>query len=165
MKKTLIILRHGKSDWDAPYGGDADRPLAPRGVRAARGAGSFLAERKIEADRIVASPALRARDTAGFVAEAAGWTSSIEIDARLYEHSLGDLGEVISETSKHCRCLVLVGHLPWVAALTSTMVGGGAFHFSTAAMSAMTLRTATWSRAEPASCDLRWFIPAAIHTP
>ncbi|MDH3462867.1 MAG: histidine phosphatase family protein, partial [Acidimicrobiia bacterium] len=31
----LILMRHGKSDWDASYGADHDRPLAERGVRSA----------------------------------------------------------------------------------------------------------------------------------
>ena len=31
--KTILLMRHAKSDWDASYGSDHDRPLAARGHR------------------------------------------------------------------------------------------------------------------------------------
>ena len=40
--KTLYLLRHGKSDWKAPYGRDHDRPLVRRGVEAAALVGDFF---------------------------------------------------------------------------------------------------------------------------
>ena len=33
MSSVLLIMRHGKSDWQAPYEGDHERPLSPRGRR------------------------------------------------------------------------------------------------------------------------------------
>ena len=33
--RSLILFRHGKSDWDAPYSSDHERPLAGRGKEAA----------------------------------------------------------------------------------------------------------------------------------
>jgi phosphohistidine phosphatase len=38
----LLIMRHGKSDWEGGVA-DHERPLAPRGVRAAQSMGRFLA--------------------------------------------------------------------------------------------------------------------------
>ena len=34
--KSLTLLRHAKSGWDDPVSRDFDRPLNPRGRRAAR---------------------------------------------------------------------------------------------------------------------------------
>ena len=39
---SLILFRHGKSDWDAPYANDHERPLANRGKEAARCMGRLL---------------------------------------------------------------------------------------------------------------------------
>ncbi|MCA1260803.1 histidine phosphatase family protein, partial [Nitratireductor aquimarinus] len=38
--KELLLLRHAKSSWDEPGLSDAERPLAPRGRRAAIGRAS-----------------------------------------------------------------------------------------------------------------------------
>ena len=40
--KTLLLLRHGKSNWDAQYQLDHDRPLAKRGRKAAALMGRYL---------------------------------------------------------------------------------------------------------------------------
>ena len=41
--KTVLILRHGKSDWSAPYTTDFERPLAKRGLKDAPRMGEVLA--------------------------------------------------------------------------------------------------------------------------
>ena len=33
---SIIIFRHGKSDWNAVYGKDHDRPLSKRGINASK---------------------------------------------------------------------------------------------------------------------------------
>ena len=42
--KTIYLLRHGKSDWDS-HADDHERPLAPRGVDAAKRIGHYLTAR------------------------------------------------------------------------------------------------------------------------
>ncbi len=61
--KTLIFFRHGKSDWDAEYHGDHNRPVAKRGRKAAKLMGRFLASTGQVPDSVVTSSALRARST------------------------------------------------------------------------------------------------------
>ena len=48
--KTLLLMRHAKSDWDADYGPDHDRPLNERGLRSARLMGRVLAEEGLVPD-------------------------------------------------------------------------------------------------------------------
>ncbi|WP_166788837.1 histidine phosphatase family protein [Cryobacterium sp. TMT4-31] len=61
-ERTLIVLRHAKSDWS---GGEADidRTLNPRGQSQAPDAGSWLAENVPAIDLAIVSPATRARAT------------------------------------------------------------------------------------------------------
>ncbi|MBV8432248.1 MAG: histidine phosphatase family protein, partial [Solirubrobacterales bacterium] len=40
--KHLYLLRHAKSSWDDPGLEDHDRPLAPRGRKAAKVIGAYL---------------------------------------------------------------------------------------------------------------------------
>ena len=68
--KTLILVRHAKSDWGNPSLSDFDRPLNERGKRDAPIMAKRLLDKKIKIDQIIASPAKRAAKTAKYFAEA-----------------------------------------------------------------------------------------------
>ena len=42
--KSIILLRHAKSDWNATYSSDHQRPINQRGIKASKLMGSYLAE-------------------------------------------------------------------------------------------------------------------------
>lgn len=63
MPKTLIIMRHAKSDWDSP-GTDAERPLNARGREAAKALGNWLRAHGLIPDTVLCSSAIRAGETA-----------------------------------------------------------------------------------------------------
>ena len=67
--KTLLVMRHAKSDWGAPLGDDHERPLADRGVKAARRMGCFLTDSGSVPQLVISSTAVRARTTAELAAE------------------------------------------------------------------------------------------------
>ena len=71
--KTLFLYRHGKSDWDADYYGDYNRPLAKRGKKAADLMGRFLQATRQVPDVIISSGALRAWTTVIRSIEAGAW--------------------------------------------------------------------------------------------
>ena len=54
--KTLTLLRHAKSGWDAPVARDFDRPLNARGRKAARAMGREMRRLGLGFDLILASP-------------------------------------------------------------------------------------------------------------
>lgn len=70
--KTLILVRHAKSDWSSEGLSDFDRPLNERGKRDAPVMAKRLLEKNIPVDLFVASPAKRAAKTARYFAEAYG---------------------------------------------------------------------------------------------
>jgi phosphohistidine phosphatase len=111
-KQTLLIMRHAKSDWSANME-DFDRPLNQRGLRDAAKMGKWLRKKKILPDRIVSSPASRAKQTIEIVCEQLGkHAPAITWDERIYEARLDDLLKVISEHGKNTKCLLLTGHNP-----------------------------------------------------
>ena len=61
-ERTLILLRHAKSDWSGEEP-DIDRPLAKRGRRQAPDTGRWLARSIHGIDLAVVSPAVRTRKT------------------------------------------------------------------------------------------------------
>ena len=70
---TLMVMRHAKSDWDAEYAGDINRPLNDRGIRSARSDGTSLGQSAaMVPELVISSPAVRARTTAEFAIESGG---------------------------------------------------------------------------------------------
>ena len=113
-EKTLIILRHAKSDW--PKGvADHERPLGARGNREAPLAGKWLVEQGIYPDMILCSDAVRTRQTCTWVCSELGEKAPTPyLDSRLYDADAASALAVINETEEQVRTLMVVGHLPWV---------------------------------------------------
>lgn len=110
--KTLLIVRHAKSDWGQPGLADHDRPLNDRGRRDAPRMGRRLAERGLRPDVIRSSTALRARTTAAALAAELDVEASVALDASMYATSVEHLIEVISELDDTVVTAMLVGHNP-----------------------------------------------------
>ena len=88
--KELLLLRHGKSDWNTDTT-DFYRPLNNRGKLSAERMGKWLDEQQLIPDLIISSPATRAFTTAEIVCSAIEVDShSIRIEKGIYEASLSD---------------------------------------------------------------------------
>jgi phosphohistidine phosphatase len=61
--RQLYLLRHAKSSWDEPLLADHDRPLAPRGRKAAKRIGAHVRREQSRVGLVLCSSARRARDT------------------------------------------------------------------------------------------------------
>jgi phosphohistidine phosphatase len=109
----LIIMRHAKSDWTSGTTADFDRPLSKRGKREGQGMGRYLAEQQLVPERIISSPALRARQTTELVADEIGITTDEIIWLeKIYAALLKDLLSVIEAYAENLCSLMLVGHNP-----------------------------------------------------
>jgi phosphohistidine phosphatase len=109
----LVIMRHAKSDWDNESKRDFERPLAKRGITDAHRIADWLHEQGIFPDIIIASPAVRAKQTALIVAEHLKKNEhNIIWDEDVYEAALVDLIRVIDRHSKEHKKMLLIGHNP-----------------------------------------------------
>jgi phosphohistidine phosphatase len=70
--KRLWLLRHAKSSWDQPSLADPDRPLAPRGRRAADVLAAHLAAAEVRPTVVLCSSSLRTRQTLAAILPALG---------------------------------------------------------------------------------------------
>jgi phosphohistidine phosphatase len=82
--KTLLILRHAKSSWKNNALPDHDRPLNPRGQRAAPKVGKRLRNEDLVPDAILSSTAERAGQTAEAIAQASGYAGVLQFSTELY---------------------------------------------------------------------------------
>ena len=141
----LWILRHAKSNWDADYPSDHERPLSTRGERAARELGEFLGSRGHEPGRILCSTAVRARRTVEILAETASWDRDVHFTRNLYEATASEVLTEIRSLDTDEGPLLVAGHQPTSADLASRLVGGGSLRFPTAALVAIACDTDRWS--------------------
>ena len=123
--KTLTLLRHAKSTWNDPVARDFDRPLNPRGRRAARTIGAEMRALGLSFDKILASPARRVMETLGEVEQSFG-RLAIGYDERIYLAGTTSLLDIVHETDDGVERLLLVGHNPGLEELALMLSGANA---------------------------------------
>lgn len=143
--KTILLLRHGKSDWDADYGRDHERPLAERGQKGARKMGRFLTTARAVPDRALTSSAVRARETLATAAEAGGWAGPARVTDALYDAAPEAVLREVQAEPEGARTLVVVGHEPTWSALVSRFIGGGNVEMKTAAVARIDFEVERWA--------------------
>jgi len=147
--KALLVMRHAKSDWGAASGGDHERVLARRGIKAARKVGRFLTDSGTTPDLVLSSTAVRALTTAELAAESGEWGCEIITSGDLYASGPERVLEVIHEIDNGVdRLLILV---TW-------LIGGGRVRMPTAAVACLDLPHGDWIDLAPATCELRWLV-------
>lgn len=152
--KTLYVLRHAKSSWDDSDLADFDRPLNDRGKTTAPFMGETMARYDLAPGLIISSPAVRARETAILVKEAAGLHSDIRHDERIYEASPQTLRKVAAAIDDSFESAMLVGHNPGMEGFIRLLTGR-LESMPTAALAVIDLDVAAWGEIEPESGTLR----------
>jgi phosphohistidine phosphatase len=151
-ERTLILLRHGKSDWSTGKP-DIDRPLAARGRRQAPDAGRWLAAHIASIDLAVVSPAMRARSTWELVAAELEDPPQTRFDDRVYAASGDELLTVVRDLTDDVETPILVGHNPGLEDLVSMLTGERA-RMPTSGLAVMTVRS-PWRDTAPRAAELR----------
>jgi phosphohistidine phosphatase len=119
--RRLLLVRHAQAA-AAPV--DAERPLTQGGVRQAAAIGAWLARAGLAPDRVLVSPARRARQTWAQASAALGAGPPPTVDGRIYDNSVEALLAVIRETAEDVGLLALVGHNPSIAELAGSLDSG-----------------------------------------
>ena len=118
----LYLLRHGHAVAAPPAGADADRPLSLRGREDIAAIAKAMKRSGAVLDAILASPYLRARQTAEIVAAAVAAPPSITNTPRLTpEHDPRDAWEEV-RTYRDASALLLVSHEPLAGKLAAFLL-------------------------------------------
>jgi phosphohistidine phosphatase len=153
--KTLILLRHAKSSWNFPHLNDYDRPLNDRGKRDAPKMAQWLSSQAINADLIISSGAVRAKNTA--IAFQAVLNAPLKIDDNLYHASRSKLLNLIKLTDNDINGLILVSHNPGLNDLADYLLSGFSDNIPTTGIVSLKLDTQKWSEASPENASLHFF--------
>ena len=151
-ERTLVLLRHAKSDWSGMEA-DIRRPLAQRGRRQAPKAGRWLVANVDSIDLAVLSPATRAQQTWELVAAELPAPPPTHIDERVYGASDRRLLAVVRDLTADIDTVALVGHNPGVEECVFTLTGQP-FPMKTSALAVITW-PGMWSDAGQQRATLR----------
>ena len=116
MTLRLIVMRHGEAE-DAHPKGDRSRALTDRGQVQARYVTGELMSHRWAPELVIASDALRARQTAECIVAKLGGTVPLELAPDFYLTGFERMSHRIAAV-EGARCVVVVGHNPgWSDAL------------------------------------------------
>lgn len=105
--KTLLLIRHSKSDWPENTD-DLDRPLTEQGLINAEKMAEFLKNKNIAIDKFVTSPALRTKQTCELFCSI--YKKDFETKDKLYRPSEENFLSVIFDTEDNINNLALFSH-------------------------------------------------------
>jgi phosphohistidine phosphatase len=128
--RRLMLLRHAKTETDAPSGRDQDRRLDDRGQRDAAEIGDWIAAHPPLPDAVLVSHAVRARqtwDTAWEAMKGRVAAPRVEILPELYGADPAQILQTIRAATipANPRQLLLVGHNPGMHEVALMLMGSG----------------------------------------
>jgi len=155
--RTLYLLRHAKSSWKDVTAPDFERPLKDRGRRAAKATGKHLRREKLSDPYVLCSPAVRTRETAEIVLKHANVRVEVSFEQRIYEASLRDLLQVVSEIPDEKQVAIMIGHNPGFEELLAYLTGEGR-RMPTCALAKIKFDAASWKDIKEDEGTLEWFV-------
>ncbi|GJM42780.1 MAG: phosphoglycerate mutase [Ardenticatenaceae bacterium] len=142
--KTLLILRHAKSDWGNSQLSDHDRPLNDRGKYDAPRMGAWLRQKNRVPELIISSTAERALTTAEMVALAADFEGELRTERNFYLAGPPTYVEILNELPDSLERVMVVGHNPGMEELVSLLTDTDR-PMTTANVAVVELPIASWS--------------------
>jgi phosphohistidine phosphatase len=157
--RRLLLLRHAKSSWDDAGLPDRERPLAPRGEKAAVRIAEHVSSQSIAPDLVLCSTALRTRQTLAALLPVLPGEVEIRLEDELYGASLYGLLARLRELEDSVGVVLVIGHNPTLHALALALTGRGDVldRFPTGALATVALTT-PWAELGEGAGELEGFV-------
>ena len=152
--KRLYLLRHAKSAWNDPALRDRDRPLAPRGRKAAKRVGRWVRKNDVRPQLVVCSSAVRAQETLQRVLPGLG-EPTVWVEVTLYAASAETLLARVRALPEEVDEAMLVGHNPGLMDLLLLLAARGRLrkrarkNLPTGALAELETEVARWADVAP----------------
>jgi phosphohistidine phosphatase len=157
-RRTVLVMRHCKSDWDREDLADFDRPLSRRGLRDARRIGRLIRKAGFTPDAIIASPAARTRRTAEIIARRSGCEGAIVWEQSLYGTEADEYIAALRGATDRASRVMIIGHNPALEQLVGVLAGGKV-RVPTGGVARLEVSgTAPWKKLAPGGCTLTWLL-------
>ncbi|MGZ5196834.1 MAG: SixA phosphatase family protein [Kaistella sp.] len=151
--KTLILVRHAKSDWPEDTD-DFDRPLADRGLHDAEKMSAYMKQNNVEIEKFVSSPALRALSTCNIFDKA--YQIGVETNSKLYNANESNFESVIYDLKDEVNSVAMFSHNNGISNFAN-MMSEEIFAFPTCGVAGFQVDCESWSEFESAKKKLLFF--------
>jgi phosphohistidine phosphatase len=153
----LYFLRHATAEDHRPGLADLDRRLTDEGKAEMRAVARTMERLGLKVDRILTSPARRARETAVLAARALGGDQLVVEEPRLSPGCSFEALQSLLADHGAAQRLMVVGHEPDFSALISMLSGARNVEMKKAGLARLEL-----TRVEPGAATLEWLIPPRV---
>ena len=119
--KTLLLVRHAKSEQKSYKGKERNRPITKRGARLAKSTAVLMRAKGIIPQFILASPAKKSVQTVEIIARETGFSGKIKYREALYMAEADGLLKVLRKLDDEFECVLIVGHNPGLESLIPTL--------------------------------------------
>lgn len=157
--KRIHLLRHAKSSWDDPDLADHDRPLAPRGRKAATRIAHHLEEAGVRPDLVLCSSSVRTRQTLERISGSLPEGTPVEIENGLYASSASALIQRLQRVPDKAQAVLVIAHNPGLQDVALLLAGRGAAverlydKFPTGALATL-VHEGAWIDLRAGACEL-----------
>ncbi|MCF8380943.1 MAG: histidine phosphatase family protein [Bacteroidales bacterium] len=144
--KTLMIVRHGKSDWEFHSVKDIDRTLKERGINDGYFVANKILKKGVIPEIIISSTANRAFHTALIFSRVLGIKSaSIIADESLYLSDVDEILSVIYACDDSLDRVMIFGHNPGFTELTNYLSHLNISNLPTTGVATLVFDTDSWT--------------------
>ena len=158
MAKTLLLIRHAKSDWGDLMLSDFERPLNHRGEINAPEMAKRLAKRELFPQQLISSPALRAITTAKYFAKELHINAEVIIQEKdIYNALTNTLLEVVNNLDESSNFTALFGHTPGITELINYLSNQEISHLPTCGMALIKFPFDQWKMVSSGTGELVFF--------
>jgi phosphohistidine phosphatase len=153
--RRLHLLRHAKSSWDDPALDDHERPLAPRGRKAAQRIAEHARTTGIAPELVLCSTALRARQTLAALLPVLSGDMEIRLEDALYGAGVDEVLARVREIDDRISSALVLGHNPTLHELALFLSGRSDVldRFPTGALATLALPTG-WAALDEGGAEL-----------
>ncbi|MCX7879972.1 MAG: histidine phosphatase family protein [Ignavibacteria bacterium] len=111
--KTLVLIRHAKSDWSDPDKTDIERPLNKRGKRDAPFMAKLLKEKGVYPNLVITSPTERTLQTVKFFAKEYDFDmNEVLVREEIYNLGPNAIRQMIAKIDDNIQTIFIFGHNP-----------------------------------------------------
>lgn len=157
MLRQLLLMRHAKSSWDNAHMSDHDRPLAPRGKKAAPEMAEWLTKNHFVPELIRCSTATRAKETAELVNCYLPKEVPLEVFGGLYHAPPETLKILAAQVDGSIGRVMIVAHNPGMYELLSQFTEKDT-PFPTAAIACLETECESWQQFFSRKPKLKFFV-------
>lgn len=152
MTYRLILIRHGKSSWDDPFGDDHARVLNKRGRASAEAIGQWMGNAGYLPETVLCSDAARTQETAELVLASLNPKPALQLSGQIYHAAPDTILELLRKQT--ASTIAVIGHNPGIGMLASALVKTPPDHhrfsdYPTCASTVLDFEVGAWADIRP----------------